>query len=399
MRWLEPSQDAVEEALRQALDAAQARTGDEIARRRVWTRIAEPHRPFRGAPWLTRLAVLGTLGAAAAGGVLVWPASTGHEQPIDAVAAAPPLLAPVARSEAREPQALPRAPLIEGPRVLRPKARRSVRLVGSNAQVDLEANSILSVDRRQRASIERGRVSLAVPHQPEGRHFSIGAGPCVISVLGTKFHVRVAGKNVGVDVDEGVVEVWSEGRKYTVGPGHSWTSPVSSVRGWRHLAVRETATPKGPTPTLRPSPPPVMPDSGPFREVQAALAEGHPQRALEILEVASRGEGPEAENAAYEVGWLLRDRLVRPRQALAAWDRYRARFPRGLLRAETDLSVLETMLMLGDATGALAEAKAFLDRHPASERRAEITRVVRALRGEPTETPPPQQAPEDPGSR
>ena len=39
------------------------------------------------------------------------------------------------------------------------------------------------------------------------------------------------------------------------------------------------------------------------------------------------------------------------------------------------------------------------DRHPASERRSEITRVVRALRGEPTETPPPQQAPEDPGSR
>jgi FecR-like protein len=398
MRWLDPSEDSVEEALRQALDAAQARTGDEIARRRVWTRIVDPGRPFRAARWLTRLALIGTLTASAAGAVLVWPRSTGHEQPL--VSAAPPPVpapAPVVRAEPREPEALARTPLIEGPRVLRPKARRKVRLIG-NAEVELEPNSVLTVDRRQRASIERGRVSLAVAHQPPGQHFSIGAGPCMISVLGTKFHVRVAGKSVGVDVDEGTVEVWSHGRKYTVGPGDSWTSPESAGRG-RRVAVRETANPRGPTPKLRPSAPPVMPNSGPFREVQAALAEGHPQKALEILEVTSRGDGPEAENAAYEVGWLLRDRLVHPRQALAAWDRYRARFPRGLLRPETDLSVLETMLMLGDATGALAEAKAFLDRHPTSERRAEITRVVRALRGDPAETPPPAQAPGDPGVR
>jgi hypothetical protein len=264
-----------------------------------------------------------------------------------------------------------------------------------NAEVELEPNSVLTVDRRQRASIDRGRASLAVEHQPPGRHFSIGAGPCLISVLGTKFHVRVAGKNVGVDVDEGTVEVWSHGRKYTVGPGDSWTSPGPGAR----LAMREPAQTKAPTPRLRPSPPPVMPDSGLFREAQTALAGGHPQQALDILEVAARGQGPEAENAAYEVGWLLRDRLVRPRQALAAWDRYRTRFPRGLLRAETDLSVLETMLMLGDATGALAEAKAFLALHPTNERRAEITRVVRALRGQPAEGPEPQQAPGESGVR
>jgi hypothetical protein len=398
MRWLEPSHDGVEDALRQALDAAQLRTGDEIARRRSWVRIADPGRLFFGVSWLTRLALFGTLAAGVTGALLVslWPRSTGHEQAIE-IAATPAPTAPIVRTDAREPQALPRVTMIEGPKVLRPMARRSVRLAGSNAQVDLEPNSILTVDRRQRASIERGRVSLAVPHQPQGRHFSIGAGPCRISVLGTKFHVRVAGKNVGVDVDEGVVEVWSEGHKYTVGAGDSWTSPAAAVHA-RRLAIRETA-PQRPTPTLRPSPPPMMPNSGPFREAQAALAQGRPQRALEILETASRGEGPAAENAAYEVGWLLRDRLNRPRQALAAWDRYRTRFPRGLLRAETDLSVLETRLMLGEATGALVEAKAFLDRHPTSERRGEITRVVRALRGEPAETPPPQPAPADPGLR
>ena len=392
MRWLEPSQDTVEAALRQALDAAQARTGDEIARRRVWTRIAEPGRPGRGGRWVARLALVGTLGAGAAGGVLVWPRSTGREQPVAHISVAPPAPTPVATSAAPQPEVVVRSPLIQGPRILRPKARRKVRLVG-NAEVELEPNSVLTVDRRQRASIERGRASLAVEHQPPGKHFSIGAGPCLISVLGTKFHVRVAGKNVGVDVDEGTVEVWSHGRKYTVGPGDSWTSPGPGAA----LAMREPA--RGPTPRLRPSPPPVMPNSGPFREAQAALAEGHPQQALEILEVAARGQGPEAENAAYEVGWLLRDRLVRPRQALAAWDRYRVRFPHGLLRAETDLSVLETRLMLGDATGALAEAKAFLDLHSTNERRAEITRVVRALRGQPAERPEPQQAPGETGVR
>ena len=49
-------------------------------------------------------------------------------------------------------------------------------------------------------------------------------------------------------------------------------------------------------------------------------AKANPQRALEILENAAGGDGLEAENAAYEVGWILRDRLLRPQQAVAAWS-------------------------------------------------------------------------------
>jgi hypothetical protein len=378
MRWLEPPQDAIEAALREALDAAQARTGDEIARRRLWTRIAMPAHPFRGRTWMTRLALIGTLGAAAAGGVLVWPRSTGSEHPIVQLPPAPTPPAAPPRLEAREPAALGRRVVFE-PTVVRTKARQKARLLlAGNAEADMEPNSVLSVGRSLRASIDRGRVSLAVPKQPPGKRFMIGAGPYTISVLGTKFHVRVAGKNVGVDVDEGVVEVWQGNRKVRVEPGEPWTSPGERRASRPRQQLADNIVTRS---LLRPTRPPVMPSTGPFREVQAALAEGHPQRALEILEVATRGQGPEAENAAYEVGWVLRDRLVRPRQALSAWNRYRARFPNGLLRAETDLSVIETLLMLGETNGALQEARQFLQRHPGSERQSEIAQLVKVLEG------------------
>jgi FecR protein len=392
MRWLEPREDVVEEILSEALDAARNRTGDEIARRRIWTRIAIPGIPFRGRPWLARVALLGTLVAATVAAVVVWPRSTGHEHSI--VAVAPSARGPLASSEPRE-LALAPLPTIEGPLVVRTGNRQTLRgrLVGGSVQVDLEPNTVLSVDRKQRAVIERGRVRLAVPKQPAGKHFAIRAGRYVISVIGTKFRVRVAGDNVAVDVDEGVVEVLRGHHKERILAGDLWNSPpeqhrATSRRG-ADLALVDSAARH---PMLRPTRPPAMPSSGPFPEVKAALAEGHPQHALDILEVAARGDGPEAEVAAYEAGWVLRDRLSRPQLALSAWDRYRKRFPRGLLRAETDLSVIETMLMLRDGRAALAEATAFLDRHPGSERRGEIAQLVTQLRKEPTETPSPGQA-------
>jgi hypothetical protein len=131
-----------------------------------------------------------------------------------------------------------------------------------------------------------------------------------------------------------------------------------------------------------PAPVPSSVAADQLRQAHVALAEGHPQKALEILEVVARGMGPSAENAAYEVGKILRYDLKRPRQALSAWYRYRARFPYGMLRAETDISIVDALLVVGDKNGALTEANSFLARYPDNERRGELTKIVQQLRGD-----------------
>jgi hypothetical protein len=370
MKWLEPPQSQAEAFLRQALEEATARTGDEIARRRVWTRLAMPLGALRVRPWLMRTAMTSVLVAGTAGALLVWPRSVSME-PL------PQPRPPVARQtapEPREPTALARVPLLDGPKVVRTKAKERARLrLWGGTEADLEPNSTLVVDDRHNPSIERGRVSLAVPRQDPGRRFILAAGPYKISVLGTRFHVRVAGDSVGVDVDEGVVEVWRGPRVVRVEAGEAWTSP-STPR--RHAARKRGR--------IAVSAPPSAWSSAPaeYRAYRAALAEGHPQRAVEILESVARGQGPAAENAAYEVGKVLRDHLSRPRQALAAWNRYRARYPHGVLRVEVDLYVLETLGNLDDSALALREAEAFLARYPDNERRAEISRLAQRLREE-----------------
>jgi FecR protein len=371
MKWLESPQNGAESFLRQALDEAAFRTGDEIARRRLWTRLSTPLGALRVRPWLMRTAMTTALVAGTAGALLVWPRSVSIE-PIPEHRTAP-----VAKTspEPREPTALARVPLLDGPKIVRTKARERARLrLWGGTEADLEPNSTLVVDDKHRPAIERGRVSLAVPRQEKGHHFELGAGPYKISVLGTRFHVRVAGDSVGVDVDEGVVEVWHNQRVVRVEAGEAWTSPSTPRHSARKLPPRRVASA---------APPPGW-SSAPaeYHAYRAALAEGHPQKAVEILESVARGEGPAAENAAYEVGKVLRDNLSRPRQALSAWKRYRARFPRGVLRVEVDLYVLETLGMLDDRAAALGEAQDFLARYPDSERRAEISRLVERLRQE-----------------
>jgi outer membrane protein assembly factor BamD (BamD/ComL family) len=117
-----------------------------------------------------------------------------------------------------------------------------------------------------------------------------------------------------------------------------------------------------------------------LQEAQAALQAGDANKAVEILSRSAQGSGPAAENAAYELGRITRYNLNRPRQAVALWDKYRTRFPAGLLRTETDLSIVETLSQMGDVRTALAEADAFMARHPTSERRIDVQRLAERLR-------------------
>jgi outer membrane protein assembly factor BamD (BamD/ComL family) len=199
----------------------------------------------------------------------------------------------------------------------------------------------------------------------------VAAGPYLISVIGTKFSVRVTDDRVGVDVEEGIVEVWRGMRAVRLVAGDSWAGPLNDTP--------PAVTPKPSAASATSSRPAVF--TSELREAQEALAAGQPKQAVAILKKLTQGTGASAENAAYELGRVLRDNLQRPREAVSVWNRYRSRFPHGLLRAEADLSLIETLASMGDRDTALAEAEDFLTRHPSSERRADVERIVGRLRG------------------
>ncbi|HEY0709652.1 MAG TPA: hypothetical protein VGG33_22765, partial [Polyangia bacterium] len=171
--------------------------------------------------------------------------------------------------------------------------------------------------------------------------------------------------------------VWRDGQMVRLTAGESWQGLVDAdvdaapaVQAPKRAMVRAVA--------------PVMTAQQiaieRFDEAKRALASGDTSGGLTILRELSEGRGATAENSSYEVGLVLRDRLDQPREAVAAWKRYRERFPNGLLRAETDLSLIETELAAGNKRAALIEAEAFLSRHSQNERRDEVHELVKRLR-------------------
>jgi ferric-dicitrate binding protein FerR (iron transport regulator) len=375
VRWLEESQDEAERWLREGLDLKARRT-DELALRRIWTRVAEIDLPGVPGPrqGTARQGVVRALyliaGMAMAGGLAVavailWPALRVEELPVP-MATAPTLAPPAPPPVFGETDQV-----LVGPTTVRtgPREARTVRLKGG-ARVDMDAQTTLAVDAGQRPQLQRGRLRLHVPRQPSGETFTVAAGPYVIVVVGTAFEVGMNMGRVAVDVREGVVEVWRDGHMVRLPAGHSWRGPVREPP-----RVRRTASLAAPPPVALPPHP-----ADRFLQAKDALAAGDTAGALEILEQLAGGTGPTAENSSYEIGRVLRYHRREPRAALSAWARYRERFPNGLLRAEADVSTIETLLALGDGRKAMAEAEGFLARHPNSERRPEMARVLARLR-------------------
>jgi hypothetical protein len=417
-RWLDGATSGPEAELRAGLDDARARLPDEVAMRRLWgkvEKIAAPERRRSGRPRWTWFAggVISSAALALGLAFAFWPVRSGVK--LDAVFAAPVTAVPTAKTapprSARAPMptatpiAMPSRTLAAGAARTGPADTLRVVLPGG-AEAHLAQSSALAVEPRTKSDtksasddgihprVERGEVMFDVPHQPPGRTFSVLAGPYRIVVVGTKFRVHVQGDAVGVDVEEGVVEVWKRRRLARLVPGDSWASPdarpwrtvaAAGPRGGRSAVADVVAVPaRSPAVTGTADELPVSASgsapraSGPVtaQEARAALAAGEPRRALDAYRaIAARG-GSAAENAEYEIGRILRDRLGEPEGAIAAWRRYRSSHPDGLLRIETDVSIIETLASSGDATGALAEASDFLRRHPDSERRAEIARVA-----------------------
>jgi hypothetical protein len=385
MKWLETPRDEAERLLRQGLDQAVERQGDEITHRRVWAKVYEAmEKPEPRVRVRFVLACAGVVLAVGAGVVVLPKVTNWYATPVVATA---PVAHPVAAAPAgaggapEQPSTSDQTKLLEAERtpghVVRTRAGEHARVaLGGGAEAEMAEDSAITWDTQLRPTVVQGKALLTVPHQLPGWRFSVTAGPYVVTVVGTRFEVRVVDGTVGVDVKEGVVEVWSGSRSTRLVAGDAWNGPLQPEEAQDSVAEAPSERPHRAVMRARS----LASRNRNLRDAESALQAGDTGKAIAILTRTAQGSGPAAENAAYELGRVTRYQLNHPRRAVALWDKYRTRFPAGLLRTEADLSIAETLAGLGDVRAALAEADAFLARHPGSERRLEVQKLAERLR-------------------
>jgi len=367
--------DNVSEEMRRALDEAAHRLPDDMSLRRIWANVAVPPEPPRarrsfwfagGVATATALVVLA--------GVWLWPHATDLVQAI-------------------------RTRTFHADTV---GARRLTLEGGVEAVIG--RSGVMRIDDGA-PRVEAGEVRFSVPHRQPGHPFVVRVQEYHVVVVGTRFGIALQDGATLVDVDEGIVEVWdAQHRLARLTPGESWRGPVREAAAETPPPAPQAAPAPAPLPATPPAQSFVVPSAiahahhfakrtvalaspggavedadaakDPAVAARAALSAGDPGRALQLYRTLAQGTGPAAENAAYEVGKVLNERMGQPASAVAAWRRYRAAYPDGILRVEADVSIIETLAKSGDADGALAEASDFLRRRPDSERRAEIARLA-----------------------
>jgi hypothetical protein len=391
--------DPADEFLRRALDDAALRGPDDVTLRRGWAAVAEPVKAPRTRTWAWFAGGVATTAALAlVGGLWLWPRA-------------------VATLALVSPSTPPSAPVALGTRRLTLEGGVEAQL-GSSSVMRLEDGA---------PRIEKGEVRFSVPHRPPGHPFIVRADDYSVVVVGTKFGVAVDGRAVGVDVNEGVVEVrqTSDQRRLArLTPGEAWRSADVSVETSAAPPPAPPAPPLAVSPVSTPAAEPTRARPGSGHDhphtmraasrtlalttpgeggghasgfsasasagasagmiandeasatARTALAAGDPTKALQIYRALALKTGPVAENAAYEVGKVLNEKMDQPEGAVAAWRRYRFDYPDGILRVEADVSIIETLVRAGSADEALGEANDFLRRRPDSERRAEIARLA-----------------------
>jgi ferric-dicitrate binding protein FerR (iron transport regulator) len=349
------------------LDEAPHWAHSEVRQRRLWTRVADAANSVRA----TRRAFrTGALVASALTVLFVSALELGRWQfgnddvpttnpTVAAVTPRPPVVVPSNSAATTAPPSPVAASVSQPSEVIETAANeRRIRDLRQSARAEIQPSSVLALDELGRPLVRKGQVRFQVAHQPPGQRFSVRFGGYVAVVVGTRFVVNVHDTKLGLSVEEGTVEIWrGDARVARVTRGQSWSSGEPGVVETVVRARPHAATATEPA-------------------LVAARAETDPHRALALYSVLAQGNGPSAENALYEMAAIYQDKLAQPRDALATWQRYRARFPSGLLRIEADLSIVDALASLGDNRGALSEASAFLKRYPQTERRGEVARVA-----------------------
>jgi len=449
-QWLTPPRNQVEAELDQALNQAASADTDEVALRRVWSRLSQlpdlvPTHVEAPAPRRTRWTWIAgaTVAGAAAAVVLMMVGSPSLVRMGTTAGHAGPQAAPtIARHDD-----LDRSVLV-APATVRTANGEVLHLsLKGGTEVTVTPSSTLVLDQDERPAVSAGEVQFHVPPQAPGHTFTVRANEYRVVVVGTRFSVRVDGSRAGVGVEEGVVEVWNDtGRLARLSHGKSWSSvpagteaatppppapkPTTTniqevapahaayVRHGANLRPSRTARPlrasldavagspagssrddvsvlatpdktlpltvpqeRSPAPSAAEPPVSAAPAaSAPAAndtaalaaQARAARAAGDARRALGLYRALAQRGGASGENAEYEIGKVLRDGLHQPQDAIAAWRSYRAQHPRGLLRAEADISIIETLVAIGEKGDALNEATDFVRRFPDSERRVEM---------------------------
>jgi hypothetical protein len=471
--WPAPPRNAVEAELRQALVEASRRAADEVALRRVWSRLSqipdlvsaprEERSSFRRVRW-PFVAGASLAGAAAAVAFML----LGSPQVFRARPTAPAAPAPVAAAAPTRGE--PERSMLVAPATVRTASGETLQLsLRGGAEVTVTSDSTLVLDQDDQPTVSAGEVRFHVWPQRAGHSFVVRASGYRVVVVGTRFRVRVNGSNAAVGVDEGIVQVWKDTHRLArLSAGESWVSPppetsaaaaragedaaaradeqAPAARGSVHAAAPSSSgrasapvaelhtrstrvshglraslgagavsasvttgplTPVTPASVDRtlpfsvpverpaggagaaaspartsapgatsaaPSPPPAIPaaDAALASQARAARLAGESRRALALYRALAARGGTAGENAEYEVARVLRDGLHQPSDAIAAWRSYRVQHPRGLLRVEADISVVETLIAVDEKAAALSEAQDFVRRFPDGERRCEI---------------------------
>ena len=263
-----------------------------------------------------------------------------------APAATTALREPAPVTESRGPAAPPIIALGREPRALHPGRWT----IAGEASLELgpgsAARAELSPGGAPLLALVRGRIALAVVPKPRPAPFRITAGHYEFTVLGTRFTVQRASEHVGLVVSEGRVAVSRAGRRLRiVAAGGTWSSG--------------------------PMAPPAEPASAP-PECAAPASERPGPAALPCLRAQAAGAGLRAQIALFHIGRINQEDLGEPAGALATFEELRRRFPDGLLRAESDLSIVELLAAAGRSSEALEESAALLARGSSPERAAEL---------------------------
>jgi ferric-dicitrate binding protein FerR (iron transport regulator) len=389
-------QPADEGALLRAAGRAYARGLDEGA---SWERFAAatlggrrpPGRPRRTMRLVLPLALV----AAAAAAALVVAGRLGPRRPTELAARAPvapaapalPAVVPLARTTApdvpaEEPPAVAEAPPHRVTPTRHPRALAiGATLLADGTSIRLAPRAVAAVRTAARAdravtttvALASGAIELEVARQDARHDFQVEGGRYRFQVAGARFRLVRSDARAELEVREGTVAVLANDRVVArVGRGHRWASPLlaSSDRG----AVGAARADAGATA--------VEATTGvahePGNDDCLALArDGRTRPAIECYDRVAQGNGSSAEQALLELARLRQNVLGDVAGAVAALEQHRARFPRGVLKPEAELSLVELLPKLGRHAEALTESERLLATAAGRERATEL----RFLRG------------------